>query len=43
MTHVLKDCDSDERLANLTTYAHPDLPLTTALADRIAGFLRRVG
>ena len=43
MTHVLKDCDSDERLANLTTYARPDLPLTTGLADRIAGFLRRVG
>lgn len=41
MTHVLKDCDSDERLANLLTYARPDLPLTPGLADRVAAFIRR--
>lgn len=41
MTHVLKDCDSDERLLNLLTYASPDLPLTPGLADRVAVFLRR--
>lgn len=42
MTHVLKDCASDDRLANLTTYARPDLPLTAGVADRVAGFLRRL-
>lgn len=41
MTHVLKDCASDDRLANLMTYARADLPLAAGLADRVAAFLRR--
>jgi hypothetical protein len=40
MTHALKDCASDDRLANLLTYARPDLPLSAGLAQRVADFLR---
>ena len=41
MTHVLKDCASHDRLANLATYARADLPLTVGLAERIAAFVHR--
>lgn len=40
MTHVLKDCPDDDRLANLATYARSDLPLSPGLAERVAAFLR---
>ena len=39
MNHVLKDVASDDRAADLATYAEPDLPLVPGLADRIAAFV----
>jgi pimeloyl-ACP methyl ester carboxylesterase len=41
MNHVLKDVDSDDRAANLKTYADPSLPVDTALVDAVAGFVTR--
>jgi pimeloyl-ACP methyl ester carboxylesterase len=39
--HVLKEVASDERAANLATYAHPALPLAGGVAQVIADFVRR--
>ena len=41
MNHVLKDVASDERQANLATYADSSLPVDTALVDAIAAFVKR--
>ena len=38
--HVLKSVPSDDRTANLTTYADPDLPLAAGVVPAIAQFLR---
>jgi pimeloyl-ACP methyl ester carboxylesterase len=40
MNHVLKDVASDERAANLATYADPSLPVDPALVDAIAEFVK---
>jgi pimeloyl-ACP methyl ester carboxylesterase len=40
MNHVLKDVASDERAANLATYADPSLPVDAALVDAIAEFVK---
>jgi pimeloyl-ACP methyl ester carboxylesterase len=40
MNHVLKDVASDDRAANLATYADPSLPVDPALVDAIAEFVR---
>jgi pimeloyl-ACP methyl ester carboxylesterase len=41
MNHVLKDVDSDDRAANLATYADPSLPVDPGLVDAIAQFVKR--
>lgn len=41
MTHTLKHVDSDDRAANLKSYADPTMPLQAGLADAIAAFLRQ--
>jgi len=41
VNHVLKEVASDDRTANLATYADTDLPLAPAVADAIAGFIGR--
>ena len=41
MNHVLKDVDSDDRAANLATYADPSLPVDRRLVDAIADFVKR--
>ena len=41
MNHVLKDVASDERSANLATYADPSLPVDSTLVDAIASFVKR--
>lgn len=41
VNHVLKQVASDDRAANLATYANPDLPLADGVAEAIAGFVRR--
>lgn len=41
MNHVLKDVASDDRQANLATYADPSLPVDTTLVDSIASFVKR--
>jgi len=41
MNHVLKDVDSDDRKANLATYADPSLPVDAGLVDAIAEFVER--
>jgi pimeloyl-ACP methyl ester carboxylesterase len=38
--HVLKEVASDERAANLATYADPALPLAAGVAQAIADFVR---
>jgi pimeloyl-ACP methyl ester carboxylesterase len=40
MNHVLKDVASDERRANLATYADPSLPVDPARVDAIAEFVK---
>jgi hypothetical protein len=40
MNHVLKDIDSDDRAANLATYADPSLPVDTAVVDAIVEFVK---
>lgn len=40
MNHVLKDVASDDRAANLATYADPSLPVDSKLADAIAEFVK---
>ncbi len=41
ITHVLKSVDSDDRMANMTTYASPDLPISPVLVDVIATFVKK--
>lgn len=43
MNHVLKDVASDDRAADLATYADPDRPLAAGLAERIAAFVAGAG
>jgi pimeloyl-ACP methyl ester carboxylesterase len=40
MNHVLKDVASDDRAANLATYADPSLPVDSGAVDAIAGFVK---
>lgn len=40
MNHVLKDVASDDRGANLATYADPALPVNAQLSDAIADFVK---
>ena len=39
--HVLKSVVSDDRAANIATYANPDLPLAPGIVDAIAAFVAR--
>ena len=39
MTHVLKDVEGDDRMANLASYMSPDMPLTPGVTDRIVAFM----
>lgn len=41
MNHVLKDVASEDRAANLATYADPSLPVDRDLVDAIASFVKR--
>lgn len=41
VNHVLKDVASDDRAANVATYADPALPLSPAVGDVIAGFINQ--
>lgn len=41
MNHVLKDVASDDRAANVATYADPSLPVDSGLVDAIADFVKR--
>ena len=40
MNHVLKDVATDDRAANVATYADPSLPVDETLVDAIAGFVK---
>lgn len=40
MNHVLKDVASDDRSANLATYADPSLPVDSSVVDAIASFVK---
>ncbi|MEZ5680774.1 MAG: alpha/beta fold hydrolase [Erythrobacter sp.] len=39
MNHVLKDVESDDRMANIAVYSKPDLALTSGLVDYLVGFM----
>ena len=41
MNHVLKDVATDDRAANVATYADPSLPVDAGLVDAIAAFVKR--
>jgi pimeloyl-ACP methyl ester carboxylesterase len=41
MNHVLKDVPSDDRAANLATYADPSLQVDPILVDSVASFVKR--
>ena len=41
MNHVLKDVGSDDRAANVATYADPSLPVDSTAVDAIASFVKR--
>jgi len=41
MNHVLKDIASDDRQANVATYADPSLPIDPTLVDTIESFVKR--
>jgi pimeloyl-ACP methyl ester carboxylesterase len=41
MNHVLKDVATDDRAANVATYADPSLPVDVGLVDAIAAFVKR--
>ena len=43
VNHVLKQVTSDDRSANLATYAKPGLPLAPGVVDAIADFLAKNG
>jgi hypothetical protein len=38
-SHVLKTVTSDDRAANVATYADPSLPLAPGVVDAVAGFI----
>lgn len=40
VNHVLKLPDRDDRVANIATYADPDLPIAPSAIEAIAGFVR---
>lgn len=41
MTHLLKDADSEDKIAQLSTvYSQPDLPLNTTLVETIVRFIK---
>ena len=40
VNHVLKTVASDERAANIATYADPSLPVAPAVVDAVAEFVR---
>jgi hypothetical protein len=40
MNHVLKDVATEDRAANMETYADPSLPVSATLVKTIAGFVR---
>ena len=42
VNHVLKRVATDDRTANVATYADPDLPLAPGVSDRIAAFVRDI-
>ena len=41
MNHILKDVDSDDRAANLATYADPSLAVDSRLVDAVVTFVKR--
>ena len=41
MNHVLKDVPSDDRAANIATYADPSLPVDSSAVDAIAAFVKQ--
>jgi pimeloyl-ACP methyl ester carboxylesterase len=41
MNHVLKDVASDDRTANLVTYADPSLPVDQTLVSAVADFVKK--
>jgi hypothetical protein len=41
MNHVFKDVASDDRAANLKTYADPSLPVNSTLVETVATFVRQ--
>ena len=41
VNHVLKAVQSDDRAANIATYADPSLPIAPAVVDAVAGFVKR--
>lgn len=43
VNHVLKAVPSDDREANLATYANPALPIAPAVVDAITDFVARLG
>jgi pimeloyl-ACP methyl ester carboxylesterase len=40
MNHVLKDVPTDDRGANMATYADPSLPVDRGLVDAVAAFVK---
>jgi fermentation-respiration switch protein FrsA (DUF1100 family) len=40
MNHVLKDVASDDRAANVATYADPSLPVDRELVDAVVAFVK---
>ncbi len=41
VNHVLKTVTQDDRASNLATYGDPDLPISSAVADAVAAFIRK--
>jgi hypothetical protein len=39
VNHVLKSAPAEDRMANMATYANPDLPLAPGVAAAIADFV----
>jgi uncharacterized protein len=42
VNHVLKHVPSDDRSANLATYANPDLPIAPAVVDAVMQFVASI-
>jgi hypothetical protein len=40
MNHVLKDVASDDRAANVATYADPSIPVDRELVDAVVAFVK---